>query len=366
MANRITTVFDAQTKSFSQGVQSIKRDVKDAEGAVGKFKAGWAGAMAEFKNNRGAQAAVAGIVTGLGVKAVQAASSLEESVNAVIVTCGAAAEGVLKVGENAAESFGLSKREFNELAVQFSAFAEQVAGPGGDVTAVIEDMVTRVADFASVMNMDVAEAGQIFQSTLAGQTEPIRKYGKDVSAAAVTQYALSEGMIETASEMTEAIKVQARYGLLMRETADLAGDFQATSDGLANSTRIATSKFEDMQAAIGSKLIPVVEDAMGAMLGFADGIEYANEKTDGWLSKLTGADKGLLGVTKGLWDKSVGQWIEWAKGVDESVGNMIGSTDAGIRQQKEYVDSLVKAGDAQVRAAEATSAHSSALDEQSE
>lgn len=191
--------------------------------------------------------------------AVSAASDLEESINAVNVTFGDASAGILGLGENAATAVGLSAREFNSFAVQFSGFTSQIAGAEGDIVAVTDELTTRIADFASVMNKDIPEAAQVFQSALAGETEPIRKFGIDMSAAAVQAFALREGMVASASEMTEAIKVQARYGLLMESTNKVAGDFANTSDSLANQTRVVSAQLDDLRATVGAGLVPSLE-----------------------------------------------------------------------------------------------------------
>jgi hypothetical protein len=195
--------------------------------------------------------------------AVSAASDLEESINAVNVTFGDASAGILGLGENAATAVGLSAREFNSFAVQFSGFTSQIAGAEGDIVAVTDELTTRIADFASVMNKDIPEAAQVFQSALAGETEPIRKFGIDMSAAAVQAFALREGMVASASEMTEAIKVQARYGLLMESTNKVAGDFANTSGSLANQTRIMVAQFDDFRSTVGAALVPTLQNLMG-------------------------------------------------------------------------------------------------------
>lgn len=206
----------------------------------------------------GVAAIAGGIGAGLGA-AIGEASDLNESINAVQVTFGDAAKAVLAIGDNSATSFGLAKSEFNSLAVQFSSFAQNIAnGSGAPVEKVLGDLTTRVADFASVMNLDLSEATQVFMSTLAGETEPIRRFGKDISAAAVEQFALSTGLADTKDEITESIKVQARYGLLMKQTADTTGDFKNTSDGLANSQRIARANIKDAAASLGEELLPAV------------------------------------------------------------------------------------------------------------
>ena len=107
--------FDGQVEQVSTG--TVKKTDKIGAG----FK--HAGKLAIAA---GGAAAVA-----FGKQAVDAASNLEESINAVNVTFGDSAEGILAIGESAATALGLSKSEFNGLAVQFSSFAEKVAGPGG-------------------------------------------------------------------------------------------------------------------------------------------------------------------------------------------------------------------------------------------
>ena len=211
------------------------------------------------------------VVAGLAL-AVKQASNLEESVNAVQVTFGKASKGILDLGKNAANAVGMSAAEFNTLAVQFSNFAKAATGPGGDVVKTMDVLTTRVADFASVMNLNVADAARIFQSGLAGESEPLRKYGIDVSAAAVSAFAYANGIAQAGKELTETQKVQARYGLIMQQTAKMQGDFANTSGSLANSLRILSSNAKDLGAEIGAVLVPAISKVVGWLTGLAKGI----------------------------------------------------------------------------------------------
>lgn len=232
-----------------------------------------------------------------GKDAVGAASELNESINAVNVVFGDAAEGVLAIGANSAKSLGLSKNEFNGLAVKFSSFASTVAGPGGDVAKTLSDMSTRAADFASVMNLDVSESAAIFQSALAGETEPIRKYGIDLSAATVETFAYAHGIGVAGEELTAAQKTQATYALLMESTNKTAGDFVNTSDSLANSQRIAKASFEDSKAAIGAGLLPVMAAIMPVVQKVAEWFGDKLPKAVAWLKDAVGFfGDGLRGL----------------------------------------------------------------------
>lgn len=197
--------------------------------------------------------------------AISEASNLNESVNAVNVTFGDAAAGVQKLGTEAATSVGLSANEFNSLAVGFSSFVGKVAGPGGDVVDTLDDLTTRSADFASVMNLDVNEAAAVFQQALRGESEGMNRFGIDMSAGAVKAFALANGIGNAKGEMTEAELVQARYGLLMQSTEKNAGDFANTQDGLANSMRQLKAEAKDASAVFGTAFLPALQGVVGGV-----------------------------------------------------------------------------------------------------
>ena len=232
--------------------------------------------------------------------AVDAASDLGESINAVNVTFGDASAGILALGEDAATAVGLSQREFNAFAVQFSGFTQQIAGAGGDIAAVTDDLTTRIADFASVMNMDIPEAAQVFQSALAGETEPIRKFGIDMSAAAVEAHALATGLVSSKSEMTEAIKVQARYSLLMESTNKVAGDFANTSDSLANQQRILAAEMDDAKATIGQAFIPALEGIMNVAIPLVEAFSALPEGMQQVIAVAAIATVGFASLSKSI------------------------------------------------------------------
>lgn len=221
----------------------------------------------QFKNVAKTAAGAFGTATivNFGKEAVGAASDLAESMNAVAVTFGDASDGILALGENAATAVGMSTREFNTFAVGLAGFTKQIADSDAEVVRLTDDLSTRIADFASVMNLDVPEAADKFRQALSGSAEGMRAFGYDVSAAAVSQYALENGIADSAAAMTEAEKIQARYGLIMELTAGVAGDFANTSDGLANSQRILAAEMDNLKATVGEAMVPALQAVMGAV-----------------------------------------------------------------------------------------------------
>jgi hypothetical protein len=264
-----------------------------------KSAEGFSGQMRELAKTVGA-AFVTREVVNFAKSAVSAASDLGESINAVNVTFGEASAGILALGENAATAVGLSQREFNAFAVQFSGFTQQIAGAGGDIVSVTDDLTTRIADFASVMNMDVPEAAQVFQSALAGETEPIRRFGYDMSAAAVEAHALATGLVSSKSEMTEAIKVQARYSLLMQSTNKVADDFKNTSGSLANQQRILTAEMDDAKATIGQAFIPALEGIMNVVIPLVEAFSALPEGMQQVIAVAAIATVGFASLSKSI------------------------------------------------------------------
>ena len=288
------------TFDTSQGVASVQKFGATAEKEFGKAEGKLdklAGNMTKFGVGAVAFAGVAG--AGL-VKLAGDASNLEESINAVNVTFGEAAGGVLKLGEEAARAVGLSTAEFNSLAVQFSSFATTVAGEGGNVVTTLDDLTTRAADFASVMNLDVAEAARVFQSGLAGETEPLKKFGIDLSAAAVGAFAVANGISDSASAMTEAEKVQARYGLLMEQTNKTQGDFANTSQGAANQQRILKAELENLRASIGSGVLPIMTSMLQVATKVTGAFSSLSPEVQGAIGKFAALGVGGLAVVGSL------------------------------------------------------------------
>lgn len=267
--------------------KSIGGQLDSAGDAAGKssgkrFGLGFAGVAAAALGSLGVGSFFKG--------AISEASGLGESLNALNVVYGKNSAGIAKLGKSAATSLGLSNLEFNNLAVRFSSFAQTISGPGGNVVGTLDDLTTRASDFASVMNLEVADAAQLFQSGLAGESEPLRQFGIDLSAAAVEAFALEKGISSSASEMTEAEKVQARYGLLMEKTKQTAGDFANTSDSLANRQRILNSQWANAKARIGEGLLPAVSSFVGLL---SNALAPATDKAVAGINWITKAGQGL-------------------------------------------------------------------------
>ena len=269
----IITVFD------SKGLRAAQYQLNKVSGNISNLS----------RNFTIAGAAFAGITIGLG-KSVKVASDLGESINAVNVSFGKSAQGIIDFGKTASTTLGVSAVDFNNAAVRFSAFADRIVGAGGDAAGFIRDITTRASDFASVFNIEVAEALQVFQSGLAGEAEPLKRFGINLLDSEVKAYAAANGIGQLGKELSETEKVQARYGLLLQSTNKTAGDFANTSDGLANGTRILKAQITNLQAEVGQALIPALQSVLPTLRSltteFGSKLKTAVQSVD-WRSTIT-------------------------------------------------------------------------------
>ena len=215
---------------------------------------------------------VASSITDLVGGSVAAASDLDESVNAVNKVFGTSASAITAWGKANATSFGLSQRAFQQLATPLGAGLRNAGLSMKDTERFTIDLTKRAADMASVFNVDVEDALAAIQSGLRGEADPLEAFGVGLSAAKVQAQALATTGKKTAASLTEQDLTLARLKLIFDQTKTSAGDFAATSDGLANSQRIAAARTEELQAKIGTKLVPVVQLVTRAKLALISAI----------------------------------------------------------------------------------------------
>lgn len=222
-----------------------------------------AGGLSKAIKNIGTVAA--GVVIGVGITkipgiisgAVGAASDLSESLSKVRIVFGDASGEIEAFASTAAKSMGMSRQAALEATGTFGNFLQAMGLAKAPAAEMSKAMVTLAADLASFNNANPEEVLLALRSGLSGEAEPMRRFGVALSETAVKAKAAQLGLKAVGGELTEQQKIQARYAIIMEQTAMAQGDFARTSTGLANSQRILKAEFADLQANIGNLLLPV-------------------------------------------------------------------------------------------------------------
>jgi hypothetical protein len=243
----------AETKQFIQGMNDSEKKTESFGDKLGDFgkKAGLALAAAT--------AAVGAFAIKVAVDGVKAASDLSETVSKVGVLFGDSASKVEEFAATAATSLGQTKQQALDAASTFAIFGKSAGLAGDDLVKFSTDFVGLASDLASFNNTSPEDAIQAIGAALRGETEPLRRYGVLLDDASLRQAALGLGIIKTTKEaLTPQQKVLAAQELIYKQTSAAQGDFERTSDGLANSQRILTAQIQNIQTEIGTALLPIV------------------------------------------------------------------------------------------------------------
>jgi hypothetical protein len=255
----ITEFADQGLKSAQGAFQNFRTEVANAEGAMGKFKAGTGAAFDAVKANAGAFAIAGGAAfAAFGAKAISAASDFEESAAKIGEIFGDAADSVFDFADDAAQALGQSRQSVLDAAGTFGTFGKAAGLAGEDLSTFSNDFTALASDLASFNNTSPEEAVQALGAALRGESEPLRRYGILLDDASMRQKALELGIISTTKNaLTPQQKILAAQALIFEQSSDAQGDFERTSGSLANQQRILQAELENVTIEIGQKLLPV-------------------------------------------------------------------------------------------------------------
>ena len=294
---KVTVTFDADLDSLKKGVKGATTEVDGFGTKVGDFSKKAALAFAAVAAAAGAMAIK------IGVDAVKAASDLSETVSKVGVLFGDTAKDIEKFADGAASSLGQTKQQALDAAATFATFGRAAGLSGKDLAGFSTGFVSLASDLASFNNTSPEQAINAIGSALRGEAEPLRAYGVLLDDASLRQAALELGIVSTTKNaLTPQQKVLAAQALIYQQTSAAQGDFERTSDGLANKTRILTAQLENAKVTIGNALLPVVlelanffsEKVIPIVQKVADAFGSKSDGMSGTLTNLANSIKSFV------------------------------------------------------------------------
>lgn len=241
----------------------LHRTLDKSEKGVSRFVSGVKGRLQTLgKISLGALATGAGAVGAAvarwGPRAVGATSDLDEAMTKVNVVFGGAADSVVAFSESTASSMGIAQSTALETAGTFGNLFTTMGLGQGAAADMSTELVGLSSDLASFNNLAPTEVLEKMRSGLVGEVEPLRSLGINLTMAATKAKAMEMGLVDANGELSEAAKLQARYALIVEQSANAQGDFARTSDGLANTQRVLKATWQDTLASIGRVLLPLV------------------------------------------------------------------------------------------------------------
>lgn len=278
-----------------------------AELGATKTAVGGLGRMLKGAALAGGLAAAGTAAVAFGKSIVNAASEAQQSIGGVEAVFGDTAGTVIERSKAAAEAMGLPATEYNQFA---TVLGKQLKTKGIDgFEDKTHDLIQIGADLAATYGGDTADAVGALGATMRGEFDSAERFGLALSANAVAAKAVELGLADSTSSVDDNAKAMATLALIQEQTADTAGQFARESDTLAGVSQRLSARWQNMQADLGQKLLPLVEKAV---VWFADDLAPAISK--------------VVAVVAKEWPKI------WAvvKPVMESVQRLVGVVVEGI------------------------------------
>lgn len=299
------------------------KGIRQAETSFGKLSGSASktfGAIGSLARTAATAIAAVGVAAGAAaLKAIDAASDLEEAQAKVNQIFGGSSELVESFASSAAKSLGQSKQAVLDAAGVFGTFGKAAGLSGNDLALFSNSFTALATDLASFNNTSPEEAVQAIGAALRGEAEPLRRYGVLLDDATLKAAALELGIYDGSGALTQQQKILAAQKVIWEQTSDAQGDFARTSGGLANQTRILKAQLANATAQLGQKLLPIAvkiatfinDKVVPAFQRF--GQVFKAEGIAGVFKRLGDSVKKAAPVIGAALKKLGGQFVEWIK-----------------------------------------------------
>lgn len=263
---------------------------------------------------------------------IDIASSLIEVENVVRTTFGNYENLVNDMAKTSIQDFGMSELSVKQYSSRFQAMGVAMGFSQKKMADMSIELTKLTADMASFYDMEQSDVARNLQAIFTGETEPLRKYGLDLTQATLKEWALKNGLDANISSMTQAEKTMLRYKYVMANTVAAQGDFAKTADTWHNQTVILKQSFQELAGIIGTSLI-------NAFKPFLSGLNFGMTQVINFAETVTNALGAIFGWKFEVTNKGIADdWSDAADSADDiadSTGNAaknVEKLNKGVRQ----------------------------------
>ena len=190
---------------------------------------------------------------------VTKSSDYIENMNLFTVAMGGYASAAKDYANTVSDVMGIDTGDWMRNQGVFQTLATGF-GVAGDQAAIMSKNLTQLGyDISSFYNLDIGDAMEKLQSGLAGELEPLRRIGYDLSQAKLEATAAELGIDKAVSSMTQAEKAMLRYYAIMTQVTTVQGDMARTLDQPANQMRVLKAQLEMLGREIGNVFMPLLQ-----------------------------------------------------------------------------------------------------------
>ncbi len=197
-------------------------------------------------------------IAAAGAASFKMGADFEQAVGKMEVVFEQNARNIDKWAQNSLKNFGLSRSTAIEMVADFGALFK---GVGINIVKTEEwsrTLVERTMDLANFYNTSIDETINALNAIVTGQTEPLRRFGINMTQATLQEYAYSKGIRKKIQDMTEAEKVQLRYNYVIEKTAMAVGTTARESDTATGQLNKLKESLKELALGFSEHIIPII------------------------------------------------------------------------------------------------------------
>ena len=229
---------------------------------------------------------------------IKLSSDYTETMNLFTVSMGQYAKSAYDYAQTVGEAMGIDPKEWMQHQGIFMTLTKGFGVAGDRANAMSQQLTQLGYDLSSFFNISVEDAMTKLESGIAGELEPLRRLGYDLSQAKLEATALALGIDKAVSSMTQAEKAELRYYAIMTQVTDSHQDMARTLDAPANQLRVLKAQLTLLGRTLGNFFIPLLNQLLPYAIACVKVLREALTLTMGWLGiELSEVDFGSGSLT---------------------------------------------------------------------
>jgi hypothetical protein len=208
-----------------------------------------------------------GVVTktiDFGREAITQARDLERNLYALDTIFGDLSPSMRDFAKDA-ENIGLSQSKAAKASTFIGSVLKQSGFAMSDVSKETKNLVTLGTDLAALYGYDVQEALLGMTALFRGEYDPIEKFGVAMKQSEINSELAARGQDKLEGAARRNAEQTVRLEMLYQRAADAMGAFTGQSGSLYTEQKKLGATFENMQAQLGTALLPAVADLNEAL-----------------------------------------------------------------------------------------------------
>ena len=173
----------------------------------------------------------------LGSKMISLTSNADEMESKFNVVFGNFATGVKDNLIEFGDAVGRSTAELQAMAASVQDTFVPMGLTREEASKLSVELTKLAVDVGSFNDMADPEVMKAFQSALVGNHETVRRFGVVIDEAKIQQELFAMGIQKNVRNVDAATKIQARYNIIVKGTADANGDALRTANSFANQNK---------------------------------------------------------------------------------------------------------------------------------